>query len=284
MHMGIITYKDYIVGIKAKYEVEKEKNYACYLSKPSPALLHDYCEILKQNGLSKKDEDVLEKFYKSPNFDNDKFRPICNFFKGRTENPSHDILDMMALLVDFQPRPLGSFLERKGNVLLEMEAEKDELNKQKKVEIGESTAIKTFAIQIENRFKGIILTIGVLLSFVLLSLFVYYSFFNHKPCLEWNSDRYVEVDCSAQINGFADLDSKKPYNENLLMLRKIIPTDTTTYFRNGKAVVWYCKNSQGDLELFNAPGHHPETNKPLKAITEYMIEKYIVPSFFKKSS
>jgi len=273
--MGIITYKDYIVGIKAKYEVEKEGIFSSYLSKPSPALLNDYCKILRQKGLSKIDEETFQLFYNSPNFDNDKFRPICNFFKGKTENPSQDILDMMAILVDFNPRPLGKFLERKGNAFGEMEEVKEEINTQNRVVKEKSVPTATDAIQIKNRFKSSILTIGVLFGFLILSLFVYNSYYSHKPCLEWQSDRYIEVECSKQINGFADLDSKKPYNENLLVLRKIIPTDTTTYFRNEKAVVWYCKNNQGDIELFNAPGHHPENNKPLKAITEYIIEKYL---------
>lgn len=271
--MEIITFKDYIVGIKAKYEVEKTKNYACYLSKPSPALLHDYCKVLRQNVLSKRDEDVLEKFYKSPNFDIDKFRPICNFFKGKTENPSQDILDMMALLVNFEPRPLGKFLEKKGNIFIENEEKEGEVKGSALEEIGGD--IKKDVLSIKNRFEEYILPIGISFGLIVASLIVYSSYFSHKSCLEWQTDRYVEADCSTSTNGFANFDSKKPYNENLLVLRKIIPTDTTTYFRNGKAIVWYCKNSQGDLELFNAPGYHPETNKPLKAITEYMIEKYL---------
>ncbi|WP_213068886.1 hypothetical protein [Flavobacterium columnare] len=58
---------------------------------------------------------ILETFYNLPNFDVDKFRPICNFFKGKTSAPNQDILDVMALLVNLQPRPLGDFLKSKHN-------------------------------------------------------------------------------------------------------------------------------------------------------------------------
>lgn len=274
--MGNFTYKNYIEEIKAKYDVEKGGIYSCYLSKPSPALLNDYCKILKQNELSKKDQEIIDLFYGKPNFDVDKFRPICNFFNGKTKYPSQDILDMMAFLVDFKPRPLGDFLkisktktieEGKENKIKEDENLEEENTKKNIVKVG--SEIPEFS----KKRKKIILT-SIILSLGLLS-FIYFNFIEHKPCLEWQNDRYIEADCEVETNGFVSLNTKVPYNEDLLLLRKIVPTDTTTYFKKGKAIVWYCKDNNGELELFNAPGHHPVSDKPLKAITPNMIKKYL---------
>lgn len=272
--MKKITYKDYIEGIKKKYEIEKSGVYSSYLSKPSPALLNDYCKILKQNGLSKNDQEIIELFYSLPNFDNDKFRPICNFFNGKTVNPSQDILDLMAVLVDFKPRPLGDFLKSGGGLNHEVDEEtKDFFSKS-----NEYNHIKEFEQIQKNKnpsLKGKSFVLISIVIFLSLFIFAYLSFIQRKSCLEWKESRYVEVDCDADTRGFVNIGLKIPYNESLLSLRKIIPTDTTTYFENGKAVIWYCKTDDNHIELFNAPGHHPVNNKPLKAITEYMIEKYL---------
>ncbi|WP_444647617.1 hypothetical protein [Flavobacterium columnare] len=266
--MKNITYKDYITEIKAQYEVEKKGIYASYLSKPSPALLNDFCKILKQKGLSQKDSMILETFYNLPNFDVDKFRPICNFFKGKTSAPNQDILDVMALLVNLQPRPLGDFLKSKHNPPKNHAIDKT----------GSSVVLSNKPMDLlpkkmisSSRNRLLIL----ICLFLCLSIIVYWNFKRENSCLEWQNNRYIEVACNKEINGFAELNTKVPYNERLLLLRRIIPNDTITYFKNDKAVIWYCKMDEDHIELFNQPGHHPVTNKPLKAITEYIIERYL---------
>lgn len=266
------TFKDYIRGIRGKYEVAKEGNYACFLAKPSPALLHDYCKVLQQQELSKKDQDILEVFYKQPNFDNDKFRPICNFFKGKTENPSHDILDMMALLVDFRPRPLGEFLKNNGGNI-EREVKRNVFQEESK----EFVIAKFLAPELNNSKTLIWNKKTAVLLFVIvgLSAFVYWNYFSTKACMQWNGQEYVETNCDNETVGFGNFRYIVPYDEQLMHFKKISPTDTTTYFKDGKAIVWYCKKDADHLELFNAPGHHPVTKQPLRAITRHMILKYL---------
>jgi hypothetical protein len=75
--------------------------------------------------------------------------------------------------------------------------------------------------------------------------------------------------------GFAAVDTKVILNKNMLNFKKIQVSDTTTFFKDHKAVVWYCKNGN-QIEFYNSPGFNPENDKPLKAITSYMIKKYIV--------
>jgi hypothetical protein len=283
--MPNITFKDYIEGIKAKYEEEKTKKYSGYLAKPSPAQLKNLCDILKKKNTAKKDQEIISSFYNTVGFDVDKFKPIGNFFNGKTLSPSHDILDMMALLVDFEPRPLGRFLERNGQLPEEYPVQEivttDPSNGKElpKTESPQSLVPSQNNLPKQNhetrfRINKKVIFIGLLTLCIIIFLFMY-NLKTHKDCLEWKNDRYMEVSCNTETSGFANLDTKIPYNENLLLLKKIIPTDTTTYFKNEKAIIWYCKNGKDSLELFNAPGHHPVTGKPLHAITYYMINKYL---------
>ena len=38
---------------------------------------------------------------------------------------------------------------------------------------------------------------------------------------------------------------------------------------------WYYKNDQGEIEYYTSAGLHPVNGETLKAITEYIIEKYV---------
>ncbi len=286
MPMPNITFKDYIEGIKAKYEEEKTKNYSGYLAKPSPAQLKNLCDILKKKNTSKIDQEIISSFYSTIGFDIDKFRPIGNFFSGKTQAPSHDILDMMALLVDFEPRPLGKFLEKNNQqseedikskiVTYDSSDDKVPINIPSRKNLVEIENNSLQHNQIEKSSFNKKITFAILLTFFLFAaVLIYNNVTAHKNCLEWKEDRYIEVDCNTEMSGFVNLNSNIPFNENLLKLRKIIPTDTTSFFKDGKATLWYCKDSNGNLEFFNAPGYHPITNKPLKHVTNYIIEKYL---------
>ena len=72
---------------------------------------------------------------------------------------------------------------------------------------------------------------------------------------------------------FGQLELIIPIDENIMKLNKLDSNEKLNFFKNHKPVVWYCKQD-GVVELFNAPGFHPETGKPLKPITKYMIKKY----------
>ncbi len=286
MPMPKITFKDYIEGIKAKYEEEKTKKYSGYLAKPSPASLKNLCDILKKENTSKKDQEIISLFYNKEGFDVDKFKPIGNFFSGKTQSPSHDILDMMALLVNFEPRPLGKFLEVNNQCSKEYTGQESMTlhspSEKELIKVNTPLSLASIPNNSLPQNAGTKFTlsnkkaiIALLLFCAFISLLTYNLLTSHKECLEWQNNHYVEVDCTTEIKGIANFETKIPYDESLLKIKKIIPTDSTTYFKNGKAILWYCKNENGSIELFNTPGYHPVTNKTLKPITHYMIKKYL---------
>ena len=92
----------------------------------------------------------------------------------------------------------------------------------------------------------------------------------------WRGDHYEEVPCDLQVKSFAG-NKVIPIKKDLLMYqKKIIVTDTTAFFNaDGTARIWYGKSAQKDYEYFTHPGKHPETNKDLKSISDYIIDNHI---------
>lgn len=121
----------------------------------------------------------------------------------------------------------------------------------------------------EKNYKKSKVWIIALILFPLIGVSAYVGYQNGKEeCMIWKKDHFEKTACSGAEN------------EELLRIfrlenfRKITPTDTTTFFKNGKANVWYDKNDN-ELYFFSAPGINPETGKTVKEITPYMINKYI---------
>lgn len=89
-----------------------------------------------------------------------------------------------------------------------------------------------------------------------------------EECMRWEKDHFEQVSCTGSRY-------EEPLNPvRLENFKKLLVSDTTSFFRNGEPRVWYDK-SNGKLEFFSAPGIHPENGKTLKPITRYMIKKYI---------
>ncbi len=108
-----------------------------------------------------------------------------------------------------------------------------------------------------------------LMLFLLLGASAYVGYQGGKEeCMVWEEDHFEKTGCSGKEN------------EELLVqfrfenFKKIRPTDSTTFFKNGKVQVWYDKSNK-ELEFFTAPGIHPVNGKTLKPVTSYIIEKYI---------
>jgi hypothetical protein len=93
--------------------------------------------------------------------------------------------------------------------------------------------------------------------------------------MQWQKDHYELVDCSSVKQGITTQNEVKPIDNSTINLKKIEVNRQTQFFKNGKPVVWYSK-IKGKLYYFNSYGINPETGKPLKPITDYMIDKYVM--------
>jgi len=75
-----------------------------------------------ENGLSKQDSEVFDSFFELTDrsnkrkqiefFNVDKLRPICNFIRSKTETTRIVNLDLLAVLVDLDPRPFRKYYSR----------------------------------------------------------------------------------------------------------------------------------------------------------------------------
>ncbi len=280
------TLEDYKTAIKAKYEIEKQGVRSSFLVNPSRAKLRKLCfELFKEN-TNKEDLIVFSAFLGfefSTTHSNklkdltDKFRPIETFFKGETDLVDIEAMNMAAILVDFMPRPYLRFSKAenlevlsndetvlKNEVVVVDKKENDiNLNVKKQIEKPKSQVF----------YKQIAIAVFVMGIIGAVGLFA----FSKEECMQWQTDHYEIVACEENNLGVANLFLKVPLNENMLHFKKIEVCDTTTFFKHKKAVVWYSKKGN-QLEFFNAPGFNPENDKPLKPITQYMIDKYISQS------
>lgn len=195
----------------------------------------------------------------------DKFKPIISFLKREKDTESSLRVELVAILIDFSPRPYAKFSGLRNELGSSASAKPEEETI--------SSLIENPVISKKKGYKKVLYVLLGLIGFLSVGYVVKDKFMPEKQCMQWQNDRYVEVDCLNTINSIKSVPSV-PFKEELVALRKIEVCDTSTFFEGDKAIVFYCKVN-GIPEYFNKPGHHPVTAKPLKAITPYIINKYV---------
>ncbi|MCC4212024.1 hypothetical protein [Leeuwenhoekiella parthenopeia] len=122
-------------------------------------------------------------------------------------------------------------------------------------------------------------------TFTLTLLLVLYLIIQNKTsevadsenCMTWTGRFYKKTPCSkGSYSTYGN--TIEPYDEKRFENFKRVEVDITTPFfseQNQKPLLWYYKNEQGEIEYYTAPGLHPVNGKTLKAVTEYIVEKYV---------
>jgi len=279
------TLEDYLLTVKQQVERAKSGTYASFLLNPSPAQLRNFCLLLLDNKLNKSDEAIFRIFFQAPedvvlrksieNFDVEKFKAVGNFLKGISQTTNIASLNLIAILTDCTPRPFNRFIkEEKSTVTEPLGLPSVPI---KNLIVNTITSPTTVLIAIKQKtvlFSQIVKI--VLLSIMLLSTAygVKEAVYPNKQCMQWQTDHYeaVECDVSKKNRGF---NTVIPFDAITLKIKRIEVNKKTPFFHNDTPLVWYLKRN-GKPEFFsNGPGYYPETNKPLKPITQYMIDKYV---------
>jgi len=97
-----------------------------------------------------------------------------------------------------------------------------------------------------------------------------------KQCMVWKENHYERVDCKqSATSNIMTVEKVYPYNEELFLQEKIIPTDTTSFFRDGKPIVYYLKHDN-DYEFFKQPGFHPSygSDRKLRPVTIRIVRNW----------
>jgi hypothetical protein len=317
--MPNITIEDYIKAVREKYEEVKNGENSRFLENPTQANLRKLCWDIFQKNQNSDDLRTFSSLFEFC-FDiskknalqakTDKFKSIGAYYRGKTENPTEEIIELAAVLVDFELRPFSKFrkfkeqgivLEEKGEVVIstlkeekptdETETKNDEdekvliedlrvpVNLVEK-EILEGTDVNIHTGIMETPKKGFVEIIlkkskptiaATTIIFCLVGAVVYFAFFKMN-CMQWSDDHYEIVDCGSGIEN--NRNEIIPKDDTLLDFKKVSVCDTTKCFReDGTAIVWYSKTANG-VDFFNTHGIHPETGKALRPLTPYMFGKY----------
>jgi hypothetical protein len=312
--MTNFTIVDYKTAIRTQYKTAIERDVSGILSDPTPAQLRDFYLRLFEKGLSEIDEEILKLFLEAKensslkktleNCNIGKLKPIINFLEGgNTENRAR--IEMAAILVDFRHRPFGRFKKHhdegdaafidnlrdtrffnpqiSGDLIDEVKIENltdsEEIFDTKDPETILSEEPETIQDEepepTDNEQKNRILRYLGIAAIILVGLgLITYFNLSKKECIQWSGNHYEEVSCDLKIQGIGTFNSPEPYDERIINLRRIKVSDTTTFFRNEKAIIWYAKVGDS-IQFFNTHGMHPETGRALKPITSYIINKYV---------
>jgi hypothetical protein len=275
------TSKDYEEAIRAEYEEKKLLLYGGQLSSPSPRTIKEL-SLLCYDGANPRDRETLARFFENrpgrdlrrdiEEFSLNRLRTLCMFLKGETGSTARNGLELIALLIDFKPRPLHEFLKTESHPPAAASAPA----------AGDTPSgiiVNSLADHLEIKDKhpdrpGINKSI-VLLAAIAAAVVLYLSWQHDCSVLVWHKDHYEKYDC--EIAGDSLGIKFTPYNEALLRnMRKVTVDSLTPFFgKDGTPRIWYAKVAPGKLEFFTAPGLHPETGKTLRPITDYMIRKYV---------
>jgi hypothetical protein len=137
------TLDAYKKAIKEKYEGVKSDDFSDYLINPSPAKIKKLCALIFEINKDLVDKGIFDRFFnfeekedkikQIEKFDTDKFRPFINFLIKNTDITQIESLNLIAVLVDFSPRPYvkfrnGDYDDNKGIVSVKISGDKNKLN------------------------------------------------------------------------------------------------------------------------------------------------------------
>lgn len=290
--MAKITFNSYKKAIQDHYEIVKNKDITSVLLTPSPAQLRNYCTMLVDKGLSPKDDEIFKAFFETKSDEKlkksiescntDKFKTIISFLKDKRDSEMALRIEMASIIVDFSPRPYANFLtsnttaaDSKQIVTIINDDNDSKPQVRFEVEDTKEENLESDNFRSRNIKKKIIFGLIGLVGISSIAYTTKNLIIPDAQCMQWQNNHYEKVDCNTQNQqGIIKSNDIIPFDPKKAELIKIKVSDTTTFFKKGKAILWYCKVN-GKPEFFNTHGIHPETGKALKPVTEYIINKYV---------
>ncbi len=306
---------DYQQQVMQAYERKKGNNTLPHgLMHLTPANIKEECVKKCTTDVNRRDEKAIRDFCGDLNesknchtllqrCDTDKFRPLVNYLKGKSESTDPKNIELLAWLIDFPGRPwvMGKEipvedLPAENPVIPEIPAiPENPENPENPARVDrevpgvkfsddamapKSTDPPTPAINAPRKIPGKsakTLATAVMLSLVAGTGGMWWWMDKNQPpgsgnCMYWQEDHYVPVACNKKIPNtmIIPLDSMK-----LKYFRKIASPDTITYEAIGK--VWYSK-IKGKMEYYTLPGEHPVVfGYQLRPITSHIIDVHIHP-------
>lgn len=285
----MITEDDYRNAIRKQYLDTVEKDGCALPHRLTPAEIGKLSARICGGPLTQADADILSHYYQLTGDRKSwkgqieavlavKLRPAVTVFDGTKRSRNEALLDLCALLVNFQPRPFRKFrrsvsadseetvavAEAKSTTGLASEGPAPGYARQTQKDAEASRPGRK--ANYKKKATWVLTGIAVLASSFLLWK---KSRMDSGACMQWQADHYERTSCAKGSGSAAVL----ALDTAQFSMKRLSITDTTTFFRHGRPVVWYVKY-KGECEYFTAPGYHPEhMEKQLRPISTYMAQK-----------
>lgn len=314
-----LLFKDYTDLVLKSYDEKRDTDqFFGLLTHPTTANIKQQCLNVYNDRINKgqkEEENILTAFFGVPpagkNFGHvigkcspDKFRPFQKFIKREIKNPSLATVDLLAWLIDFNPRPLAHAqrilgvttdinnprdpltdnnkgkpdLSEEEKDLIEIHlAEKIKNTENPEQEENKATikvadyAVTTFDKTNQKRKLKMAVTTGLFLATLLGGSYMAGKIYRNTNtgCMYWAGDHYEPVSCNEKGKGLLiPLDQEK-----IKSFRKIMRKDTITEWSVGK--LYYIKN-KNDIECYTEGGTYPlDITRNLKILSQHMFDTYL---------
>lgn len=284
----------YIKCVKAKFETMRDAGELGrgYVT-PTRAFIRDECLRLFPIRSGPKDMETLADFFNYDKEDGtlletidrvnlEDLRALQNFLSGDTKKPNYKVVEMLAWLIDFEPRPYNPTIDY--SIFLPGELHKpdsiggdtgNEQTNESATAFGSNTPTSNPSSQTQPiKWKNIAIASA---STLVLGFAGYKALDNGKDrtgdaaCMYWNGQQYVRTDCLPKGGDTIVIPFDKQRLENF---RRITRPDTITSHSVGKL---YCIKINNQYEYYTAGGVHPlDRNRDLKRLTKYILDHHIL--------
>lgn len=261
--------EDYGKAVLAAYEKRRKTgDISPNLLQPTPGSVREECLLVCKRVLENRDAESLNLFLIGSERDSsgclknveqskaEKYKQIPKILRGEVGNPGIKYIELIAILIDFSPRPSTSYY---------LSAKRQSNSSTISGSLDQKAAKPPAAF--DRKKAGI----AWLLIVLVLVGGGYFIFLNNQQCMYWAGDHYEMISCNAQKDDIAII----AFNEKRLRnLKKINEPDTLTSHATGR--VWYFKRN-GNLEFYTAGGEHPVySDRRLLPLSEYMLNRHIL--------
>lgn len=284
----------YIENVKGKLKGMRDSGeLVSALVNPTRASIRDECLRLYPSRSEQKDRKTIADFFKHDeingelldtiyNVDLEDLKALQNFISGGTSKPNYKVVEMLAWLIDFQPRPYDSKVDY--STLAEPAVPEF-------VPFSQTTSQSEQAAMTEPKISSVIVKnvtqdvkqggskrrLVAMILLLLVSGAIVFGLSNKKQsfetngfdqCMYWTGEKY-EIGACIERGGDSVLAAYDPVRYR--NFRRIMDTSLITPDAIGK--VWYRKKDK-KYEFYTMKGKHPVDGRELRGLTETSYKSY----------
>ena len=93
-------------------------------------------------------------------------------------------------------------------------------------------------------------------------------------CMYWTNTYYAEINCNAIENLPQDIHLEPKDEMKIKHFKKLMIQDTAKFLQQCKQRKFWYSKTHNQIEIFTQPGINPVTQKSLRELSNYMIDKY----------